>query len=480
MRNRNIFNQLILSVICFLLFVLLAMPVMAQDSLLISYQGKLSNSSGDPLTGNFDITFKLYSTQIGSTALWSETHNGVSVSNGLFNIILGSQTPLMDTILNGSNRYLGIRIGTDYEISPRTLLTSSPRAAVAGKVMGDIETTNGSLMLKDNNGDSSIVLSNDEDGSSIRMFDPQSKSLGMPKINISTNISNGPAIRLFNPQIDTPGKMFELVANVGSGPSMSFFNHAGEVMGVEPSPFNTGFSWVLFDPQPEPPGKMFEIITEFETKNKSTSLNIYSDPLGGANQELITMSATGSDAEMRMGMGAPSGSSSSYISLKSDASGGTIEVVGAGGATASPPIMILSDATTARIGIGTSDPLQALHVVGNICYTGSIGTCSDAAFKKDIEPINDALDAVDHIRGVKYSWRTEQFPEKKFSSDRQVGLIAQEVKEVLPEAVALQTDGYYTIDYSRLTPLLLEAIKELKKQNDDLTKRLEALEENNR
>jgi len=124
--------------------------------------------------------------------------------------------------------------------------------------------------------------------------------------------------------------------------------------------------------------------------------------------------------------------------------------------------------------------LQALHVVGNICYTGSIGACSDAAFKKDIEPIDDALAVVDHMTGVKYSWRTEQFPEKKFSSDRQVGLIAQEVKEVLPEAVTLQNDGYYTIDYSRLTPLLLEAIKELKKQNDDLTKRLEALEENKR
>lgn len=63
---------------------------------------------------------------------------------------------------------------------------------------------------------------------------------------------------------------------------------------------------------------------------------------------------------------------------------------------------------------------------------------------------------------------------------RQVGLIAQQMNEVLPKAVTLQSDGYYTVDYSRLTPLLLEAIKELKKQNDDLTKRLEALEENKR
>jgi len=126
MRNSNIFKQSILSVLCFLLFILAAMPAMAQDSLLISYQGRLSNNSGDPLTGEFDITFKLYSTLIGSTALWSETHNTVSISDGLFSIILGSQTRLMDTLLNGADRYLGIRIGTDYEISPRTLLTSSP------------------------------------------------------------------------------------------------------------------------------------------------------------------------------------------------------------------------------------------------------------------------------------------------------------------------------------------------------------------
>ncbi|MFH2036248.1 MAG: tail fiber domain-containing protein, partial [Candidatus Zixiibacteriota bacterium] len=457
-------------------FIGLAIPVMAQDTLLINYQGKLTNSSGDPLTGNYDITLKLYAYQTGPFALWSETHGNVPVSNGLLSLTIGSQTALPDSILNGTSRYLGITVGTDPEISPRTLLTSSPRAAVAGKVFGDLVTTNRSLMMKNLDGDSGIVLSTHDLGGLFRMFDSRPLMASRPIVEISSS-NLGPSFALFDPESDPPGKRFEIMATSGSGPSMSFFNHAGEVMGVEPSPFNTGISWVFFDPQPEPPGKMFEITTIFETKGNETAMNFYSTPVGGANQELITLSAIGNDTEMRMGLGAPAGSSSSYISLKSDASGSVVEVIGPDAFTPGSPIVLRSDpAGGAMVGIGTNSPTQALHVVGNICYTGSIGACSDVAFKKDIVPIDNALSTVDHITGVKYSWRTNEYPERHFGSDRQIGLIAQEVKEVLPEAVTLQSDGYYSIDYSRLTPLLLEAIKELKKQNDDLTKRLEILE----
>jgi hypothetical protein len=54
--------------------------------------------------------------------------------------------------------------------------------------------------------------------------------------------------------------------------------------------------------------------------------------------------------------------------------------------------------------------------------------------------------------------------------------VAQDVKEVLPEVVMEQSDGSLAVDYGRLTPVLLQAIKELKNQNEELTKRLNALE----
>jgi hypothetical protein len=464
-----------------LMFALPITSIQAQDSLLMNYQGQLLNNSGDPLTGNYDITFSLYSGPSGGTSLWSETHTNVSVVDGLLSIVLGSHSILANSLLIESNRYLGIRVDSDNELLPRTLLTSAPSAGVAGKVIGDIETSDGSMMLRTDYGDSSLVLINRGFGPQIMMFDPQPEPPGKPIVEITGDGVLGPSIVMFDPQPEPPGKAFEIIATAGSAPSMRMYDQSGQVMGVEPSPFNAGFGWVMFDPQPEPPGKMFEINTTYGTAKslstaRSTMMRMFRDPTGGAEQEIFNLTSNNTDVKLRMGFGTEAGNNDSYIQMMADGSSSDLTLIGPSGPLAGHPILLTSDATDARLGIGTSAPSQALHVVGDICYTGSIGACSDESFKKDIEPIENSLEAIEQIDGVKYSWRTDEFPDKGFDNNRQVGLIAQQVKEVLPEAVTLQDDGYYTIDYSRLTPLLLEAIKELKQQNDLLIKRLEALE----
>jgi hypothetical protein len=94
--------------------------------------------------------------------------------------------------------------------------------------------------------------------------------------------------------------------------------------------------------------------------------------------------------------------------------------------------------------------------------------CSDLRYKKEIRPINDALKNITSLNGVSYLWRKDDFPEKDFSDNRQLGVIAQELEEIFPELVHTDEDGYKTVDYSRLTPVLIEAIKELKRENDVL------------
>ena len=124
-----------------------------------------------------------------------------------------------------------------------------------------------------------------------------------------------------------------------------------------------------------------------------------------------------------------------------------------------------------------------VQVGGDFCYTGSIGTCSDRRYKKDIQDIPDALERVSQIKGVGYHWKREEFPQKSFSDQEQIGFIAQDLKEVLPQAVSQDDDGYYCVDYSKLTPLLVEAIKDLNLQvkvlsakNLILTNRMNTLE----
>ena len=106
-------------------------------------------------------------------------------------------------------------------------------------------------------------------------------------------------------------------------------------------------------------------------------------------------------------------------------------------------------------------------MAGNICATGSIGGCSDIRYKKDITPITNALSNVMQLRGVNYFLKTKEFPEKQFTNTRQIGIIAQEIEKIYPEVVLTDKDGYKSVDYSRLTPILLEAIKEQQKIIDN-------------
>lgn len=72
--------------------------------------------------------------------------------------------------------------------------------------------------------------------------------------------------------------------------------------------------------------------------------------------------------------------------------------------------------------------------------------------------------------------KTKEFSKNYFSSGRQMGLLAQNVEKVVPEAVN-EKDGYKGVDYARLVPLLIESIKELKQENDQQKKRIETLEQ---
>jgi len=80
------------------------------------------------------------------------------------------------------------------------------------------------------------------------------------------------------------------------------------------------------------------------------------------------------------------------------------------------------------------------------------------------------------LQGVRYNWKKNDYPEMGFPEGEQIGLIAQDVEAVLPEMVHEGNDGYKSIDYARLTAVLVEAVKELKAENEELRSRIERLE----
>lgn len=132
---------------------------------------------------------------------------------------------------------------------------------------------------------------------------------------------------------------------------------------------------------------------------------------------------------------------------------------------------------TGNVGIGTGDPgSYKLYVNGTACGTSAWGTCSDAGFKRDVRGISSALSKLLDVRGVSFEWNTDEFADKGFPAGRHYGVIAQEVERVLPEVVGSGPDGTKTVAYDELIPVLIESVKELKAENDNLRERLESLE----
>jgi len=147
-----------------------------------------------------------------------------------------------------------------------------------------------------------------------------------------------------------------------------------------------------------------------------------------------------------------------------------------------------------NIGIGTTTPSQRLTIY-NGSTTGTYTTSgwqhsSDARLKTNISQIDNALEKVMDMEGVYFDWKDNK-------GKHQVGIIAQEMKKVLPEVVNQDDKGYYSVSYGGVVPVLIEAIKEqqeaiteqqeaikkqheiissMQNQNEDLKKRLDKLE----
>lgn len=119
-----------------------------------------------------------------------------------------------------------------------------------------------------------------------------------------------------------------------------------------------------------------------------------------------------------------------------------------------------------NVGISTSTPSAKLEVNGGIKCIGAVDTSSDARYKTNVAPLAGALDKARRLRGVSYDWNRAAFPQKDFGDRHQLGFIAQEVREILPDAVSEDHDGYLSIGYTAIIPVLAEAIEELQTQKD--------------
>ena len=108
-----------------------------------------------------------------------------------------------------------------------------------------------------------------------------------------------------------------------------------------------------------------------------------------------------------------------------------------------------------------------IEASGDVIAFGS----SDERLKDNIQPITEPLWKVSQIGGYTFDWNDKQ----DTYEGHDVGVVAQEIHKVLPEVVAERSNGYLGVKYEKIVPLLIESIKELKKEVDDIKQKCDCL-----
>ena len=147
-------------------------------------------------------------------------------------------------------------------------------------------------------------------------------------------------------------------------------------------------------------------------------------------------------------------------------------LIGSGSSTgtASQPLQVTGGAyVSGNIGVGSTNPTEKLHVIGNILASGNVTGYSDKTLKDNIQTISNALNKVSQLRGVEFDRNDVE------GNPRQIGVIAQEVEKIIPEVVTTHEDGIKSVAYGNLVGLLIEAIKDLKDEVSELKAQLKEI-----
>ncbi|MHC4309395.1 MAG: tail fiber domain-containing protein [Planctomycetota bacterium] len=210
------------------------------------------------------------------------------------------------------------------------------------------------------------------------------------------------------------------------------------------------------------------------TKNPTHKLDVYSgmDALRVGNENSWLEVRTLANTMLSLADG--EGNRAGFISGRENAAGENVLVITACDDGGSCPYFTYFH-ESGKVGIGESDPAYKLDVDGDIgCVT--LHESSDARLKTNVRQLSNVLDRVEKIRGVSFEWNEEAESIGATAGDKHIGVIAQDVEKVFPELVSAPTNDYKSVDYTKLTAVLVEAVKELKSENDLLKQRVNTLE----
>ncbi len=414
----------------------------AGGSTAFTYQGRLLDA-GEPANGTYLVQFRLFDdpdagSQIGSTA----TFKGLSITDGLISVELDFGADAFDN----TGRWLEVTVNGGAALAPRQPITRAPYAI----------QTRGIIV----NEDQHVGMGVNPGGSRLRAwnfagnaFEAFSSNRAIEAITTAGDM----AILASNQSADGMGVFAQHQPSQNQAwlgtPDYGVYGRANDLVNDWAGYFlGNGYFSGLVGIGTTEPGYPLHVVGDGQpgmlVQNTGDSVLPYgmwaaTDGLGGRAVYGVATHSAGSNYGV---FGTSAGSNGTGVfGLASATSGVTYGVRGE---------------TLSQQGYG-------VYSNGDVCTTGSYLNCSDARFKQNIQPLADSLDKILKLRGVQFDWKRKEFPDHSFSQDRQIGFIAQEVAEVLPELVGggEDKDQFYSVSYGRLVPVLVEAIKEL---NDEV------------
>jgi len=246
------------------LLLLMQMSAFAAIPQTMTYQGKLVGSDGVPLTGTYDMTFRIYNVESGGSDIWNETVSNVPVDHGRFNIVLGEGTPIGTTVFNGNDKWMGIEIESDGEMSPRMELAAVGYA---------FKAYNADLL----GGVSSLELGGGGGGISTAEADTRYVNIdgdtmtGVLTVESPIHVGNESSVAIIGGATEWTHKNFHI---------QPWSNYSADTFGIQfitaSTPRNTIFNMASWDGEPERRWVFRDASTDTDRMN----INVYTGKVG--------------------------------------------------------------------------------------------------------------------------------------------------------------------------------------------------------